>query len=362
LSCQRDCGIEGESVEVWFAYRDGRADAAAPYAGWWEDRGLARVVIGASGRLIRANVACRRLLEMPRPSERAITVRDIVSRELYREVRLEAKRSPGGEPWMGSLPLRLPSGRRLDIEFNVRPDRHRQRFEVALRSLPDRDRANDWMALGQSAIGSMPRALLQELFRNGIRRKLRSGERLSTSLTDDAWIVLVTAGIVRLYVAMDGLEPTLSYGKPASMFGTYAFDPAETFLLGLQAVTPSVVLQLSAHRVRELTKSNPAFARALSGDVQLQLSEVVRSFAAHTSGNLLQRLAREIVVLSDLHADDALLPVTEQQLADGIGSIRESVGRSIGDLRRDGSIATTRHGLLILDKARLRDTGRASMT
>jgi hypothetical protein len=55
------------------------------------------------------------------------------------------------------------------------------------------------------------------------------------------------------------------------------------------------------------------------------------------------------------------VPVTEQQLADGIGSIRESVGRTIGDLRRDGSVATTRHGLLILDKERLRRVGHVGL-
>jgi CRP/FNR family transcriptional regulator len=291
----------------------------------------------------------------------AITVRDILSRELYHEFSLEWKRRPAGDAWVGCLPLRLPSGQRLDIEFHVRPDGAPQRFEVALRSLADRDRANDWMALGQSALGSMPTALLKELSRSGIRRKLGSGERLATSLTDDAWVVLITAGIMRLYVAMDGYEPTLAYGNRGSLFGTHAFVPDEALLLGLQAVTPSVVLQLSTRRVGELAKSNRTFARALSGDVQLQLREVVRSLAAHAAGDLRQRLAREIVVLSDLHAHDELLPVTEQQLADGIGSIRESIGRSIGDLRRDGSIATTRHGLLILDKGRLREAGHARM-
>ena len=96
-------------------------------------------------------------------------------------------------------------------------------------------------------------------------------------------------------------------------------------------------------------------------DVQLHLREVVRSFAAHAAGNLRQRLAREIMLLADLEADDEFVSVTEQQLADGVGSIRESIGRSIGDLRRDGSIATTRHGLLILDKERLRTAGSLGM-
>jgi CRP-like cAMP-binding protein len=361
LSCQGDGGIRGESVELWFAYRDGRTEANAPQARWWDDRGLARVVVAATGRLIGANAPCRRLLGLNPGNAGALTLCDLVSPELYQELWLESKRLSPTETLDGSLPLRLPSGRRLDIEFHARRDGTARRFEVAMRSIADRDRANDQMALEQSALGSMPAALLTELLRSGVRRKLRSGERLAKSLTDDAWVVLVTAGVMRLYVAMDGYEPTLAYGNAGSLFGTHAMDRSDTFLLGLQSVTPSVVLQLSVRRVQELAKSNTAFARALSEDVQIHLREVVRSFAAHAAGNLRQRLAREIARLSDLEADDEFVSVTEQQLADGVGSIRESIGRSIGDLRRDGSIATTRHGLLILDKGRLRIVGSVGM-
>lgn len=360
LSRQRDCHVQGEAVEVWFAYRDGRAEATAPQHSWWDGRGLAHVVLDASGRLTGPNGACRQLLDMAPGSLAAVTLRGLLSSALFKELLLESKRRPVSEAWIGSLPLRLPKGGRLDIEFHVEPDA-RQRFKVTVRSVADRDRANDWLALRQSALGSVPAALLRELYRSGTRRKLGSGERLAKSLTDDTWVVLVTAGVMRLYLAMDGSEPTLAYGKHGSLFGTHAVAPGEPWLLGLQAVTSSVVLQLSARRVGEMAKSNPTFLRALSGDVQLQLREVIRSFARHAAGDLRQRLAREIVVLSDLHADDQLVPVTEQQLANGIGSIRESVGRSIGDLRRDGSIATTRHGLMILDRGRLHRTGRVGV-
>jgi CRP-like cAMP-binding protein len=84
---------------------------------------------------------------------------------------------------------------------------------------------------------------------------------------------------------------------------------------------------------------------------------LVRSFAGRSATNLKQRLAREIMLLSDLQPEDKLVSVTEQQLADGVGSIRESIGRTIGDLRREGSIATTRHGLFVLDGAILRRAG-----
>ena len=360
LSRQRDCRVLGEAVELWFAYRDGRAEAIARQHSWWDDPGSARVVVDASGRLVGPNAACRELLDLPLGNAAAINLSDLVSSELFKELWLESKRRPASQAWFGSLTLRRARGGRLDIEFHVQPT-PLERFRVTMRSLADRDRANDWSALQQSTLGSVPTALLRELYRSGNRRKLRSGERLTKSLTDDAWVVLVTGGIMRLYLAMDGSEPTLAYGNFGSLFGTHAVAPAETLLLGLQAVTSGAVLELSARHVEEMAQSSPTFLRALSGGVQLQLREVIRSFGDHAAGDLPQRLARQIVLLSDLHTDDELVPVTEQQLADGIGSIRESVARSLGDLRRDGSIATTRHGILILDKERLRTAGYAGV-
>jgi hypothetical protein len=50
-----------------------------------------------------------------------------------------------------------------------------------------------------------------------------------------------------------------------------------------------------------------------------------------------------------------LISVTEQQLADGVGSIRESVARSLGFFRRRGWIATTAYGLIMVDAAAVRE-------
>ena len=53
--------------------------------------------------------------------------------------------------------------------------------------------------------------------------------------------------------------------------------------------------------------------------------------------------------------------VTEQQLADSVGSIRESVSRAMGDFRRHGWVATTRYGLIPLDADALRADTDAEM-
>jgi CRP/FNR family transcriptional regulator len=361
LSRQRDVSFRGMPVELWFAYRDGRSEALAAPRGLSDQKGWARIEVEASGRLAKADARSRRLLGLPAGSVRPLSLANLVSAELGQEICAASRSLSSQAEFAGAVPLRLTSGKRLDVEFHGTADGPRQRVALSFRTTAERDDANDRDAFGQSSLGSMTPAIQRELFRGSTRRKLAPGERLMAPLAEEPWVVLVTAGIVRLFIALDGFEPTILYGNAGSLFGSHALVAPQSLLVGLQSVTPSVVLHLSARRIEGLTGSNRAFGRAVSTDLQLQLQELVRSFAERSAANLRQRLAREIMRLSDLQPADRLLSVTEQQLADGVGSIRESIGRSIGDLRREGSIATTRHGLLILDKAALRTAGQAGV-
>jgi CRP-like cAMP-binding protein len=359
LNRQRDVRVRDDSVEVWFAYRDGHEDVAERSEPWWEGKGLARIVVDSSGRLSGANEHGRSLLEIPGRGEPQPSLRDLISPELTLDLCASARSLSSVAELTGAMTLRLPSGKRLDVEYHAVADASRKRRRVTFRTFAERDLANDLWAVRHSSLGTMPQSIQQELVRGATRHKLAPGERLSATLTQEPWAVLVTAGIVRVYVATDGFEPTVLYGNVGMLLGTHALI-AEPYLVGLQAVTASSVLQLRPPRISELAETSPAFARAVSSDIQLQLTNVVASFAARSSANLKQRLAREIAVLSNLQGGSRLVPVTEQQLADGVGSIRESVARTIAQLRAEGSIVTTRHGLVILDRASLRRTGLAA--
>ena len=48
------------------------------------------------------------------------------------------------------------------------------------------------------------------------------------------------------------------------------------------------------------------------------------------------------------------LPLTQQELADWVGSSREAVTKALGSLRSRGLIETHRRKIVILDPARLR--------
>jgi CRP/FNR family transcriptional regulator len=362
LHRQQAVVIDGQLTEVWFAYREGRLRSVLPVQPWWLDRGVARVVIATSGRLSRPNAACRLLLEIPPIGQHVPVVRDFIPVELCREmVRLTGWFADENDV-SSSTTLNLPFGGRLDVEFHATwdgagPGRH----EITMRSLVDRDRADARRAFGGTSLNLASADARHELLGTAVRRDLAPGERLSESVAGDPWAVLVVSGVVRLYLGTEGLEPTILYRTHGSLLGSHWAPAGESFAMGLQSVTPSTILQLSAIRVNGLVDSNADVARAVLNEGQEVLQDLLLSFASRSAASLPHRLAREILVLADLQPDDAFVPVTEQQLADGVGSIRESIGRTIAEFRRQGWLATTRHGVIVLDRGSLQTLSTAGL-
>jgi CRP/FNR family transcriptional regulator, cyclic AMP receptor protein len=363
LHRQLDVVIDDEATDVWFAYREGRRKSVLPAGQWWRDRGVARVAIDNLGRLTRLNGACRTLLGLARVGQPAAAMRGFIPSELCREFVSLASWIATEAEVTSSATLRLPSGNGLDVEFHatwngIGPDRH----DVALRSLVDRDRASAQQAFSATSLHLVSAGVRQDLLGTAIRRDLTPGERLSESVAGDPWAVLVVSGVVRLYLGAEGLEPTILYRTHGSLLGSHWAPPGETLGLGLQSVTPSTILQLSAIRVNGLVESDPGVARAILTEGQQVLEDLLLSFASRSAASLPQRLAREILLLADMQPDDVFVPVTEQQLADGVGSIRESIGRTIADFRRHGWLATTRHGVIVLDRGSLRELANAAIS
>jgi CRP/FNR family transcriptional regulator len=355
---QQDVRVKGVSNEAWFAYRDGRAAASAPSTAWWEERGVARVVANASGRLTHPNAACRALLGIPRSDGQLPMTRDFMPETTCRELADGAEWLAGIHDGTSSTIVRSASNGVIDAEFRVvRDGAGSGRHDLWLRTFADRDADDDRRAISASPIARLSAAHQHLLLSAGTRRRLVAGERLRASVAGEPWAVLVVAGIVRLYVSTEGLEPTFQYGSQGSLLGTHSLGADESLALGFQTVTPSTVIQLDADRVVELAESDLPFARALAFDAQHLLQATLRLYAVRSAANLSQRLAREIMMLADLEPGVPLVSVTAQQLAECVGSIRESVGRTLADFRRRGWVATTYHGVIVLDPGALRALG-----
>ena len=352
---QRSVLVKGVPTEMWFAYRDGRNRPSLPVDRWWRKRGVARGVVDTSGRLTRMNSACRNLLRIPKPAGPLLMARDYLPAAICEEL-FDA---PGWLPEVrsGGSTSTLPRGaERIPIEFHATwqgagPAHH----QLQMRTIRERETADAGHTIDGSSLASISARTRRELLRGATRRELAPGERLRVTVHGDAWAVLVVSGVVRLYLTAETLEATVLYSSHGSLLGTHwNVGDDEASRVGLETVTPSTILQLDARVIDRLARTHRGFAQGLLEEGRQQLNDVVQSYASRSLATLSQRLAREILLLDDLQLHDTMVPVTEKQLADGVGSMRESVARALAGLRREGWVATTRYGIILLDRDALR--------
>ena len=350
---QSEVLIGGVPTGVWFAYRDGHLSPALPVSNWWRQLPTAAMLL-PSGQLFRTTDDFRRTLGLPPLAKGEEFIADRLAPEIRAEFMERVVSLPGAGEVGGTIELRLPWGERRSVEFHVDgPGRTaRPEYRLKVRSLEDRDEAMVESAAGLAFRAASPEQRSTVLKRSRVRRP-NAGDTVGL-VRQGPWAIVVVAGVIRLLVRVDGgLEPTLAYAGPGDLLGSHVVPSGDAIAIDAQAVTSSVVLELVERDVVDLIEANPRFSGAVIHEAQVLLGAAALALAARSGKNLTQRLAREIALLSELYPTHALIPVSAQQLADGTGSIRESVARALGTFRRRGWVATTGHGLLVIDNEAL---------
>jgi len=89
----------------------------------------------------------------------------------------------------------------------------------------------------------------------------------------------------------------------------------------------------------------------LAEEVTRRLYEVLEAFSGNVFGSVRQRVARHLIDLAADRQQGALLiaPVSQQALADAVGTAREVVARTLHDLRRAGLVDTAKKGIVLVD-------------
>ena len=219
---------------------------------------------------------------------------------------------------------------------------------------PELDPAVD-RAVRLGVLGALPPASLQALL-TGARRQQRApgvfGRQAGrTPLT----ATLLLAGLIRLYVeAPDGRQVTVRYARPGTVLGAVTLFVPDT-PLSTQALTDCDVLALDPTHLRTLAQDDGQVAKALLLQIVEYHNEMLRLFTCTTFGTIRRRAAAHLLDLVAAAPPGGPLRTTisQQSLADAVGSTREVVARSLRELRDDGLIATGRRGITVLDPERL---------
>jgi CRP/FNR family cyclic AMP-dependent transcriptional regulator len=165
---------------------------------------------------------------------------------------------------------------------------------------------------------------------------------------------IVVDGLLRAYVATAaGREVTVTYARPGYPIGILSQFMAES-PLGLEAIEDTTVLYFDARQFDRLAATDMTVAHIVGSWMADDIVGTANTLLSFAFGSVRSRLAAHLLSIARPDAGGVLAAqVTQQQLADAIGSARQVVARALSDLVSEGLVSTHRGEVLINDEASL---------
>jgi CRP-like cAMP-binding protein len=183
-----------------------------------------------------------------------------------------------------------------------------------------------------------------------IVRSFRAGQTVCEADEMVSSLFLVASGRVQLYrTTRDGHRFVIATLGPGSMFG-------EASLLGGQgpdtravALESGTVWVMPGQQALEISSSDAMFGFGLMQAIGQRVVEAENRLEQMAYSTIASRLA---ALLLELGEDDpqGVVRVTHQELADMLGTWRETISKTLQDFRRRGLVASGRRQLTLLDK------------
>ncbi|MGA7673196.1 MAG: Crp/Fnr family transcriptional regulator [Nitrolancea sp.] len=205
----------------------------------------------------------------------------------------------------------------------------------------------DQDAISASLLAELPASLRDHLLADALPVDLPAGSTIYRA-DDPARCALVITGLIRvILLAPDGRTVTVRYARFGELLGvpTIVGGPLSVVV---HLVTDSRLLMMNAPALRLLAETEPTVAWLLAREVTQRLRETLDAVADNAFGSLRQRVARHLLDLAEERNGGLIAPVTQQDLADAVGSARPAVARVVAELRELGLVATDSAGIAIV--------------
>jgi CRP-like cAMP-binding protein len=169
-------------------------------------------------------------------------------------------------------------------------------------------------------------------------------------------VAMLLSGIARSFLtAADGRQLTVRYPRRGALVGKYSDISGDHAPLTLQAITNCTVLEFVPETFTKVAKSEISLSSAVVLELANRLEDIYATIGDSAFGTIRQRVIRHLLALERARdgADEHVVTITQQQLADAVGSKREVVSRLIAEIRLDGLIRTRPGEIELLDIGRL---------
>jgi len=193
---------------------------------------------------------------------------------------------------------------------------------------------------------------------------LAAGGRLSDVLAgvtvyteaDAVRFGVTVRGLLRVYMhTSDGRQVTVRYVRAGGLLGAPALvgGPAPVFV---QALTDCAVYFMDVARVKRLAHQDAAVAWVFAEESVHRLYDVLEELAGNTFATVRQRVVRHLLDLAASRPAShgrLVALVSQQDLANSVGSVREVVARVLRELREASFLRTSPGRVEIVDPLKM---------
>lgn len=209
-------------------------------------------------------------------------------------------------------------------------------------------------AIRESFLADLPVDAVAPLVDGAVRVEVPAGGQIS-AVEGKPTVKLVARGLLRIVrTVADGRTITQRYMRRGDVAGiAMAFTDRKGRATGrCHAIMQTAVYEFSGETWRLVAERDARVAVALLGDLGRVAEDQIEHMANRALASMRQRVVGQL--LDAAEGPDVIAPVTQQQLADGVGSAREVVARVLHDLREEKLVATRVGSVVLLDPERLR--------
>jgi CRP/FNR family transcriptional regulator, cyclic AMP receptor protein len=202
---------------------------------------------------------------------------------------------------------------------------------------------------------SLPVETIESLVAGGSLVDFSAGHTVYAE-ADAERLAVIVRGLLRVYMhASDGRQVTVRYVRAGDLLGVPALvgGPAPVFV---QAIASGAAFFFDVARVKRTARADAAVAWAFAEESVHRLYDVLEELAGNTFASVRQRVARHLLDLAAARPTASgrlTAAVSQQDLADSVGSVREVVARVLAEFRAERLVRTSPGRVEILDPLRM---------
>ena len=171
---------------------------------------------------------------------------------------------------------------------------------------------------------------------------------------NDFNVYVLKSGRVKIFVSSaEGRDVVLWFAVAGEIFGLAESFQEKPRMIYARAAESCEVLCIAHTQFKEWLATHPEGAFSLMKIMALRMRELGQRFLSLASGNIQSEIAQLLVRLGASHGRFAGqhihmgIPLTEQDIADMVGTTRQGVSTCLAQMKRQGIVHFERHFLII---------------